>query len=411
MVNGNASKQLNSPTPTKTNYGSSIAGGVVGSRSWARTAVVGNYSAGGFLVNPFSHLGRSSGLSQVAGLQVVHQVSRGLSVAVRGFGGSSNGGYGIGAGLGSISFLAPGAISPVANPSQGQVSSSNINLGFEDFSTNGLVDDEIFDTRVNFAGVNGGVSYTPDGRNMFSFDVGASRVRRALMDLVGMDNFGAGVSYGRMLSPSLNTGVSYRFGQFSFPGYYGGNQIHNVGWNLGYRINPATSVSLSVGAFQYQVDRIGSITLPPDLAAILGQSQLQQVVDIRRRGFSGGASIGRRLRVGSASVAYFRGATPGNGLFFATQRETFSANYAVGASRISMGTSAFYSRGRSLSTVAGTSQNKGVVGFFATRIVGALSFTSSAGHRWVEAGTLGQRRTFHATAGIGFSPGTFPMWF
>jgi hypothetical protein len=410
-VNGNASKELNSPIHQKVNYGVSIAGGLTGSRSWARTALVGSYTAGGFLINPYTHFGRSSGISQVVGMQVIHQVSRGLSVAVRGFGGSSNGGYGVGAGLGGISFLAPGAISPVANPSQGQVSSGNTDLGFEDFSTNGLVDDELFDTRVNFGGVNGGVSYTPDGRNMFSFNAGASLVRRSLEYLVGMNSVGAGASYGRMLTPGLSTGASYRFGQFSFPGYYGGNQVHNVAWNLGYRINPATRFTVSIGGFQYQVNRIGSIALPRELAAILGQSQIQQVVDVRRRGFSGGASISRSLRVGGASLSYFRGANPGNGLFFASQRELVSANYSVGTGRFSFGTSTFFSRSRSLASVSGSAQNKGVVSFFSARIIGALSFTSSAGHRWIEAGALGQRRTFHATAGIGFSPGTFPMWF
>lgn len=410
-VSGSAAKELDLPGARKVNYGSSIAGGVIAGRAWERTAVSANYTVGGYLTNPYRAFDIGSGISHVGGVQVIHQATQKISVAIRGFAGSSNGGFGIGGGFGGISFLAPAVISPTISPSQGQAGSSNTNLGFQNFANNGIVDNELFNTRVNFTGVNGGVSYTPDGRNMFAFNVGASRVRRALEYLVGMDNYGAGVSYGRMLTPRLSTGAGYNFGQFSYPGYYGGNRIHNLGWNLGFQINPSTSFAMHLGGFQYQVDTIGAVTLPPQMAAILGQSQLQQVINVRRRGASGGASLTRTLRVGAAGVAYVRGATPGNGLLFAAQQETISASYTVGTGRYSFGSVGTLSRGKSLSGLTGFTDNRAVIAFFSSRIVGALNFTSTAGQRWVEAGVLGQRRSFHATVGLGFSPGSFPMWF
>lgn len=410
-VSGSATKELDVPGADKLLYGSSIAGGVAASKSWARTAVVASYTAAGFLTNPYGNYIGASGVSQVAGVQVIHQVSQKMSVAIRGFGGSSNGGYGIGGGFGGISLLAPAAISPTASPSQGQAGSSNTNLGFQNFANNGIVDNEIFNTRVNFTAVNGGVSYTPDGRNLFSFNAGASRVRRALNYMAGMDSFGAGVSYSRMLTPQLSTGAGYYFGQFSYPGYYGGNRIHNASWNLGYRINPSTSFAVFLGGFQYQVNGIGTVTLPAQMAAILGQSQLQQVVNIQRRGASGGASISRNLRVGAASFAYTRGASPGNGLLFATQQETFSLSYSVGTPRFSVGTVGYYSRGKSLSSISGKIDNRAIIGFFSTRLLRGLHFTATAGQRWVEAATLSRQRSLHASVGLGFSPGAFPMWF
>ena len=410
-VSGSASKELDIPGADKLLYGTSMAAGISGSRGWARTAVVANYAVGGMLSNPYSELNGASGLSHVGGVQVLHQASQKMSVFIGGFAGSSNGGYGVAGGFGGISFLAPASISPTANPSQGQVNSSNINLGFQNFANNGIVDNEIFNTRVTFTALNGGVSYTPDGRNMFAFSVGASRVRRALDYLAGMDNLGAGVSYSRMLSPKLSTGASYSFGQFSYPSYYGGNRIQSLGWNLGYRINPSTSLSVFLGGYQYQLDAIGSITLPPQLAAILGQSQVQQVFNVRRRGASGGASLTRILRVGAASVAYNRGATPGNGLLFATQQETVSLSYSVGTSRSSLGAVGYYSRGKSISSISGSTENRAILGFFSTRLFGGLHFTSTAGQRWVEAATLQHQRSVHATAGIAYSPGGFPLWF
>jgi hypothetical protein len=410
-VSGSGNKELDVPGADKFVYGSSIAGGVSASRSWARTAVVASYAAGGFLTNPFQQLNGANGISHGGGVQVMHQVSQRMSVSLSGFGGSSNGGFGVAGGFGGISMLAPVAISPTINPSQGQVGSSNINLGFQNFANNGLVDNEIFNTRVNFTALNAGVSYTPDGRNMFSFNVGASRVRRALDYLAGMDNLGAGASYSRMLNPKLSTGVGYSFGQFSYPGYYGGNRIQNLGWSLGYQINPATSLSVFAGGFQYQVNGIGTVTLPPQLASILGQSQLQQVVDIRRRGLSSGAALTRSLRVGSAGISYNRGANPGNGLLFATQQETVSLSYSVGTARTSLGTVGFFSRGKSLSSISGNINNRAVIAFFATRLLGGLHFTANAGQRWVEAGTLLNQRSLHVSAGLAFSPGAFPLWF
>ncbi len=411
-VNGNVIRYYDGiGSPPRNSYGSSIGGGVSVSKAWARTSLVGSYTAGGFLVNPYKRYGTSSGISQVVGLQVMRQVSQRLAVSVSGFGGSSNGGYGVGAGLGGIGNFAPVGISPTVNPSQGQTNSSNIDLGFQNFGDNGLVDNELFDTRVNFVGVNAGGSYTPDQRNIFSFSGGASQVRRSLSYLVGLNSLGGGAGYTRVLTQSLTMGASYRFGSFEYPGYYGGNQVHSAGLSVGYRINPKTSFSVHAGGYIYRVNNVGTIVLPPEMAAILGQSTVQQVNDTRFTGMSAGASLTRSLRVGAAGLTYNRGARPGNGLIFPTEQETVALNYSVGKSRYSLGTAGYFSRGKSISNIAGTTQTKTLLGFFSLRVFGSLHFSSSVSHRWVDAGLFPSRRLLSANAGLAFSPGAFPMWF
>ncbi len=412
-VNGSASRYHggSGSTDTRTRYGSGIVGGVSVARAWARTSLVGSYMAAGYLMNPYKAYSTGSGLSQVVGLQVMHQATQRIAVSFSGFGGSSNGGYGVGGGLGGFGGMGPLGTSPTSSPSQGQINSSNINLGFQNLANNGLVDNELFNARVNFAGVNAGVSYTPDQRNIFSFSVGASRVRRALSYLAGLNNLGAGAGYTRVLTEKMSTGVSYSLGMFEYPGYYGGNQIHSLGWNLGYRINPKTSFSLHAGGFLYRVNSIGTVVLPPQLAAILGTPTIEQINDFSFRGVMGGASLSRTLRVGSAGVSYSRGANPGYGLLFPTLQETVAVNYGLGGTRYSVGTSGSYSRGKSISSISGLTHSKAVMVFASYRILGSLHVTGSASQYWFAASSLSKQRNLTANVGIAFSPGSYPLWF
>jgi hypothetical protein len=351
-------------------------------------------------------------MSHVFGLQVMHQVTQRVAASFSSFGGSSNGGYGsVGGGLGGFGGLGPVGTSATVNPSQGQINSSNIDLGFQNLADNGLVDDELFFSRVKFVGVNAGVSYTADQRNVFSFSAGASRVRRALNYLAGLNSMGTGASYTRVLTEQLSTGASYRFGTFEYPGYYGGNQVHSANWHLGYRINPRTSFGMRAGGFLYRVNNIGTVALPPELAAILGTSTIQQINDSSYRGVSGGVSISRSFRVGSASVNYNRGANPGYGLLFPTLRETVSLHYGLGGNRYSLGASGNYSRGNSISSIEGSTSNKAVAAFASYRLLGSLHFTGSASQYWMDASSMSKRRGFSARVGIAFSPGSYPLWF
>jgi hypothetical protein len=411
-VSGGASRFYDDTRDDKTRYGAGISGGVSVGKAWARTSLSGSYMTGGSLVTPYKYYGAGTGMSHVFGLQVMHQVTQRLAASVSTFGGSSNGGYGsVGGGLGGFGGMGPVGTSITASPSQGQINSSNIDLGFQNLTDNGLVDDELFYSRVNFAGVNAGVSYTADQRNVFSFRVGASRVRRALNYLAGLNTLGAGASYTRVLTEKLSTGASYSVGTFEYPGYYGGNQVHSVGWNIGYRINPKTSFSMHAGGFLYRVNNIGTVTLPPELAAILGTPAIQQINNYSYRGVSGGVSISRSFRVGSAGASYSRGANPGYGLLFPTLRESVSVSYGLGGNRYSVGTSGHYSRGNSISAIAGKTSSKAVAAFASYRLLGSLHVTGSASQYWLGASPISNRRIVSANVGIAFSPGSYPLWF
>jgi len=209
----------------------------------------------------------------------------------------------------------------------------------------------------------------------------------------------------------MSTGVSYSFGTFEYPGYYGGNQVHSVSWRLGYRINTKTSFGMYAGGFLYKVNSIGTVTLPPQLAAILGTPTIQQVNDYTYRGVSGGVSLSRMLRVGTAGIRYSRGANPGYGLLFPTLQETVAANYGFGGNRYSIGMSGLYSRGNSISSISGSTSSKALVGFASYRVLGSLHITGSASEYWFAASSLSKQRALSANVGIAFSPGSFPLWF
>jgi hypothetical protein len=180
---------------------------------------------------------------------------------------------------------------------------------------------------------------------------------------------------------------------------------------LGVRLDPRTSFTLFAGGFLYRVQGVGLVNLPGEMAVILGTTTIQQVYDTRHRGLSAGASLQRTLRVGSAGISYDVGARPGNGLLFPTKQETFAGNYSVGISRFSLGANAYYSRGKSISSIEGEVQNKAIIGSGSFRILGSLHATASVSQHWILAGTIPSRRYFGANIGLAYSPGSFPLWF
>ncbi|HNY39008.1 MAG TPA: hypothetical protein PKJ41_01385 [Bryobacteraceae bacterium] len=410
-INGNAASSTYEDETTPVRYGASVSGGVSISRAWERTRLVGSYSFVTPIVNTYRYNGMSSGTSHVGGIQLTHRLTQNLTFNLSGMGGSANGGYGYGGGMGGFAGVGPVGISTASSSSQSQTSASSAIIGVQNMADNGLVDNELFGTRVTFSSVQAGLSYSASQRDIFTLSAGASRVRRALDYLVGSNSAGFGGGYTRVLTSRTNTGVHYGFNQFEYPGYYGGNQLHSLAWSLGSSLTPSVSFNISAGAFLYRVNNIGTVTLPSEMAALLGTSTVQQVNDVRYKGFSGGAALSKIFRVGSGSISYYRGARPGSGYLFATQQETGTGSYSVGWSRFSLGTSAVYSRGKSISSLTGKVQNKAVIAFGSFRLLGSLHATGSASHHWINAGAGPQHRTMAASAGIAFGPGSYPLWF
>jgi hypothetical protein len=410
-INGHAARSTFESETTPLTYGSSISGGLSVYRGWERTRLSGSYSFVAPLINPYRKSFGGSGVSHVGGIQLTHQFSQKVTFSLSGMAGSANGGYGYGGGVGGFAGVGPVGVSGASTSSQGQSSASSTIIGIQNMADNGLVDNELFGTRVTFLGVNAGLSYSADQRNVFSLTAGASRVRRALDYLAGSNSYGGGGGYTRILTSRLNTGVHYGFNQFEYPGYYGGNQIHSLNWSLGYSVSPSVSLGISAGGYNYRVNNIGTVALPPAMAALLGTSTVQQVNNVSYFGASGGLILTKTFHIGSGSLSYHRGARPGNGMLFATQQETVSAGYSAGWSRVSAGTSALYSRGKSISTLSGEVQNKAVIAYGSVRLLGSLHATGSASHHWMNAGISPQRRSLAASVGIAFSPGNYPLWF
>ncbi len=409
-INGHATKTTYEDERTRFQYGSTIAGGLNVSRGWQRTGLAGSYTFIAPLANNFnrSYMGRGS--SHVGGIQVMHQFSQRLTWNLSGMFGSSNGGYGFGGGIGGFAGLGTGMMGGLNSPI-GMASASSQVVSAQNLADNGLVDNELFSARVNFAGINTGLSYAVDQRNHFSVNAGANRVRRDLDYLVGVNSVGFGGGYSRLISDRLTTGVQYALNLFEYPGYYGGNQIHSVGWNLRYTITPTVHFNMNLGGYLYRVNNITTVRLPQEMADLLGAATVQTVNDMTHRGFMGGATLGKSFRVGSARVSYFRGARPGYGLLFATQHESVTTGYSVGVGRVSLGASALYSRGKSISSLAGSTQNKALMANASLRLFGGLHATGSAAHHWIKVGNGSHYKSVAATLGIAFSPGSYPLWF
>jgi hypothetical protein len=314
-------------TPTTGTFGYGGAGGLSGGKAWSKTML------GGFYTGSYQHNtnGRYvGGLSQVGGLTVQHSATERLTIFASEFIGSSNGGYGYGtpagafggwgtAGSGVLADLAPGGV------------------GFGDPGSNGLVDNEAFGTRVNYMGTSGGVNYRPNLRWSYGAMGTAAFVRRKGNGLNDLDSYSGSGHVGYQISQSSQVGAYYQYGQFSYPGLFGGNRAQMVGGNYSVAFGPQTTLRLMAGAYRFDSTFLGQVPMDPALSGLLGQSTILTVTGTRRLGWTGSARLARSWRNWGGSIGYDHGLNPGNGVILVSERDSANGSVSTSMGRLSFG--------------------------------------------------------------------------
>ncbi len=374
-------------------YGYGASAGVSGARGWERTSVAGFYSAN---YQRWTGGGVRGGASQVGGVSVSHRATDRVGLFVTQFAGSSIGGFGYGAPAGIFGGfgVAGSALLPSAGLFGAPVS---------DLANNGLVDNELFSSRVHFYGTSGGVNFRPGLRWSMGAGAQANYVRRKGAGLRDLNSYGVFGQAGYQPGQNTQIGFSYGYNEFSYPKLFGDNRAQFAGAGLQHRFSPQTSISLNGGVFRMDTKFLGAVQTDPAIAALLGVTSQIEVQKRSFYGWQGSAAIHRSWREWGTSVAYTHGLNPGNGAILAARRDAVFGSAGRSFQRVSFGVFGGYYRWSGL--LQSTTLSSGSVGAsMGIRVAGDFYLGFNGGYSYFDTAANPRRWQRFVSAHLTWSP-------
>lgn len=395
-ANGSYSQVLGAqsvPGLSRDFYGYGASAGLSGARGWERTSVAGFYTAN---YQRWTGGGVRGGASHVGGVTVSHRATGRVSVFATQFAGSSLGGFGFGAPAGIFGGF--GIAGSALLPSAGLLGTP-----VSDLASNGLVDNELFSSRVHFYGTSGGVNFRPGLRWSLGGGAHANFVRRKGAGLRDLNSYGVFGQAGYQPGQNTQIGFSYGYSEFSYPKLFGDNRAQFAGVGLEHRLSPQTSVSLSGGVFRMDTRFLGAVETDPAIAALLGVSSQLEVQKRSFYGWQGAAAIHRNWREWGVSAGYTHGLNPGNGAILASRRDAVFGSAGRSIGRFSMGTFGGYYRWSGL--LQNTTLTSGSVGASTGfRMVGELHLGFNGGYSYFDTPGSARRWQRFVSAHLTWSP-------
>lgn len=373
-------------------YGYGGAAGISGVKAWERTAVGLFYTAS---YQRFGGAQRLSGLSQVVGVTAQHRATNRTGLFASQIAGSSLGGFGYGAPAGIFGgwgFAGAGLM-----PDAGLLGTA------DDFAANGLVDNEVFSSRVNFSATSAGATFQPTMRWSFRGAMQAASVRRKGRGLSELNTIGAtgGASY--RVSQRTGIGLVYGYNTFSYPKLFGDNRGQFAGISLRHQITPQTTVGLQFGGYRMDTTFLGVVAVDPEIALLLGVGRQLEVQKRRFYGWQGAAMLNRRWRQWGASVQYMHGVNPGNGVMLASKRDAVFGLAGRSLGRVSFGLFGGYFRWSGL--LQRTTMESGSAGVSTGfRVAGDLFMGFNGGYSYFETPTTPRQWRRFASVNLTWSP-------
>lgn len=374
-------------------YGYGGAAGISGGRAWERTSLGLFYTAN---YQRYSGSRISEGMSQVAGVSVSHQFNERVGVFASQLAGSSLGGFGYGAPAGVFGGwgVAGAALLPQTGLFAAPVS---------DLAANGLVDNELFSSRVNFYSTAGGIHYQPSLQWSFSAGAQAGYVRRKGRGLQDLNSAGGFGQAAYRISQRTAAGASYGYSTFSYPKFFGGNRAQFASLFLTHQISPQTSVAVGLGGFRMDTTFLGAVAVDPEIAALLGVSSQLEVQERRFYGWQGSATVSRSWRAWGASLGYSHGVNPGNGVVLASKRDAVFGSAGRSFGRVSFGAyGGFYRWSGLLQNARLTSGHAGVS--TGIRVKGDFFFGMNGGYSFFDSPAQPRRWQRFVSAHLTWSP-------
>jgi hypothetical protein len=163
-----------------------------------------------------------------------------------------------------------------------------------------------------------------------SFSMGTSYfgIERDSALLLGVTGQQARGDVNYRLTRKMTVGAYYSFNHYLYPDGFGNSATNTAGLIYSYAFNRTTQLRFRGGLSSVQSLGLETVTINPAIATLLGESSgvIDSYITYRTTDFS--AQFVKDFRGGrrTASLAYARGVSPGNGVFQTSQQESISGN-------------------------------------------------------------------------------------
>lgn len=323
-VNGTYDTYLDAPAST---LGSvrrwiGLSGGLSAAKSFQRTYMVLGYFGMGT-----DYMGRSAGVregwlsSNVATFAVSSQVAHRVTLDFSETGGAANGGFGAAAaglqsGLGVLGSV--GLSSGFLFGGSAGLTGSSTGLNPLE---NGLVDADYYQQMAYFSSTSGSAGFLLSNRTMLNIGGTASFIRRDGNTFSDSNIAGASAMLSTRLSRRFATFVGYQFTGIDFVQSIGKTYVQGGFAGIQYSLSPRDELSLAVSDSYLDSKTTSTVTLPADVAALLGVA-VTSTVNSTDRSFAGGRlTYKHSFQRGGFDLSCISMVAPGNDLILMARSE------------------------------------------------------------------------------------------
>ena len=305
----------------------SISGGLSAAKAFHRTYIILGYSGAGT-----DYLGRSAGIregwksSNVATLAVSSQVSHRVTLDFSESGGAADGGFGAAsAGLqsGGLGLLGSIGLSSgfLFGGSTG-VGGSSTGLNPLD---NGLVDADFYQQMAYFSSTSASAGFLLSNRTMLNIGGTASFIRRPDSPYSDSNIPGANAMLSTRFSRRFAAFLGYQFTEMDFIHSVGKMNVQGGFVGIEYSLSARDQFSISVSDTYLDSKSISVVTLPPDVAALLGVASTTTVNSISRTFVGGRLTYNHSFQRGGFDLSCTSMVAPGNDLILVARSEGCTA--------------------------------------------------------------------------------------
>jgi hypothetical protein len=300
----------------------SLSGGLSAAKSFQRTYMVLGYFGSGT-----DYMGRSAGIregwlsSNVATFAVSSQLMHRVTLDFSESGGAANGGFGAAAaGLQSGS----GVLGSVGLSSGllfgGSAGLTGSSTGLNPLE-NGLVDADYYQQMVYFSSTAGSAGFLLSNRTMLNIGGTAAFIRRDGNTFSDSNIAGANAMLSTRLSRRFATFVGYQFTGIDFIHSIGKTYVQGGFAGIQYSLTARDEFSLSVSDSYLDSKTSSTVTLPADVAALLGVTVTTTVNSTDRSFIGGRLTYKHSFQRGGFDLSCVSMVAPGNDLILMARSE------------------------------------------------------------------------------------------
>ena len=162
------------------------------------------------------------------------------------------------------------------------------------------------------------------GQTAAFVDAGFQKILERHSDLFGSNDYTGSVGLTHNFSARTNASIAYQAGVYDFSAYSDRTFSQAVVLSVGHQLLRNLNVEIGAGPSLVRAQGLQTITLPPDVAALLGTPVISRNVSQATLGWIGNASAATRWHRTNITLAYTRAVTSLTGLASVANQQDFS---------------------------------------------------------------------------------------